>query len=294
MERYHFWYLYFCDGRSGLLVDFVKFVDQVYVRAALFSPLRNVVFESPHLPADAKDFSARQGALPVRIGTSELVEDRSRGAAGPVEFDVKIALGKTPVHYVPRTVSWLTGVPQLNSHPGTRFSGVVSFEGETFRYDNLAGAYTCYWMKDLAPWEWRFISAMNSQDDLFALEFVMSNYLGGWRASGYLRYAGSEYRASGILDSFLRVRVLKPGVEEDGQRVFALELNLGARSFLVEARAPTERFVLLHGGQGGRIHTTLFGDCKVTAFASDGLGSKKKVGEGSAVGNTLLESKERG
>ena len=289
MDRYHFWYIYFCDGRSGLLVDFVKFADRVYVRTALFSPRQNVVFESEHLPADAKNFAGRQGALPVRIGTSELAEANSQGAAGPVAFDVKIALGRPSVRYVPRFLSWLVGIPQLESRLETSFKGVVEFEGETLRYDNIHGAYTCYWMNDFAPWEWRFISAMNSKDDLFALEFVMSKYLGGWRASGYLRYSGVEYRAEGILDSLFKVEVLKPGVEEDGRRKFALKLKWGERSFLVEAQAPTNRFVLLHSGQGGRVQTTLFGDCNVTAFSSRG-----KVSEGSAVGNCLLESKDRG
>ncbi|HEV2390118.1 MAG TPA: hypothetical protein VGS04_05265 [Nitrososphaerales archaeon] len=294
MNRYQFWYFYFCDGRSGLLVDFVKFVDKVYVRTALFSPERNVVFESEHLPADAENFAGRQGALPVRIGTAELAEARSRGAAGQVTFEVKMEPGRTIVEYVPRFLSWLTGIPQLTSHLETSFTGVAEFGAETLRYEKVPGVYTCYWMKDFAPWEWRFISAMDSDDDLFALEFVMSNYLGGWRASGYLRYAGAEYRAQGILDSLIKVQVLSPGVEENGRRNFALSLKWGERSFLVEAQAPLDRFVILHSGYGGRVQTTLFGDCKVTAFASDGVGGRRKLGEGSAVGNCLLESKDRG
>ena len=289
MRPYHFWYVYFGDGSSGLLLDFVKFPDRAYTRAAVFTPRGHRVVESVPVPLSELRVASWDGALPIRLGDSSLDCYRVVGATGPVRYDLSLAIGGPSVSFTPRAAAVLADVPRVTSRLDVRFTGTVSVDGQVLRYENVRGAYAYYWIRDLTRVPWRIVSALNG--DRFALEFAIARALGGWHATGYLRFDGDEFRFEGFRGS-RRVSIEERGDPDADGRTYAFTATRGSRRFRVEAHASSDRFVTLHRGPDVLIHTTLLGSCMVTVSRRDRSGDWRHEASAVARDNCLLETKD--
>jgi hypothetical protein len=295
----NFWYVAFTDSRVGYLLDLVERPAGTMARLAIFRRGAPARVLRQLFPVGTLEVS--HDGVGVALGPWRLDGERCEGALEGVTLRARTAAAGPEVTLVPGWIAALfSRVPAFRSAPITLVEGTA---GES-SFRDLPGVRSRYHIGDLARARWFLISvqSFNGQDagpdagrhaghdpgtsGDARCEISAAWLFNSWAASGYLRLGGQTIPINQPLRNLLRFRVGAAGQRAGGRRQFQVSYASPRLGFELEASAAEEAFVALEREGSTMIHTTLFGDCRLTVTRG---GSRQTL---AATGTCLLEVKE--
>jgi len=264
MPPFAFWYLFATNGADGFLLDLIRRPSESLARLVIYHEgLPPRIVRHGFQPSDLNGISNQLG---VRLGAIALDALGCRATLPGMNLDAHFALNGRSMRFVPGFVSWwFDNVPDFRSHYGTLDRAAC--EGAI--YKDAPFICSTYSLGDLAKARWVLISAPRFDSTDLAFEISAARLFGRWMPAAWVFYGGRELKLNSVLDSLFRVRILRAGDTESGERVFSASIHASQIRIDVEARAPVEQFARLDAEGQTEIYTTLFGTCRASVASAD-------------------------